>query len=631
MQGKAVTKSRRRSGRISLTVLLSIAIGLLIFISVGTVLFITAGANFRNTFELLRDSGELTISGLETSVRSYVDPAQDLADHVTRLVDDGTIDLANKEEVRDVLLGALGPSPQLSGIVIWDRQRRPVAVIKEADGSVETLRASFADNQALTEETAPETPTWSQPVTFGDATFISMQTALYRGDEYVGALATGIDTARLSALVREIGQELGMTAFILYGENRVLAHPLMRTTPADLTLGPALDQTLKLKTLAQFGDPVLAAYPRRKRDLPSQSANLENSIVEVNEKGYLFLTKEIDGYSPRPWRIGVYASVEDIGNQFFRLLASTAVAFLILLIAIFLGFLLARYLARPIIQLSKAEAQVGDLDLENIEIPRSSFIREINEQITAFHRMVDGLRTFETYVPKALVQRIISQGGSGEIVSSESNLTLMFTDIVGFTKLSENRSPGEVARLLNEHFAMVNECIEAEGGTIDKYIGDAVMAFWGAPDAQSDHAARACRAALAIRRRLQEARKTKPDDPRFRLKISIHCGPLIVGNIGAPGRINYTVVGDTVNTCSRIQDLCVQAYDGTSAAIILVSDQITMATDNSFEFEPAGSFQVKGKSKPVNVFRLDGEGGGVAMPTSSTAPGVVENPTATDS
>lgn len=626
-----VVKARRRGGRVSLTVLLSTAIGLLILISVGTVLFITAGANFRNTFELLRNSGELTMNGLETSVRSYVGPAQDLADHIVRLVADGTIDLSDKDEVRDVLLGTLGPSPQISGVVIWDKERRPVVVIEEADGSVESLQASFADDQALTDVTAPPKPTWSQPITFDDATFIGIQTGLYRDDEFVGAFATGIDTARLSALVREIGLELGMTAFILYGENRVLAHPQMRTTPADIALGTAPDQSLKLKTLAQFGDPVLAAYPRRERDLPGRSASFENSIVEVDDEGYLFLTKKIEGYSPQPWYIGVYANVEDIGDEFFRLMASTAVAFLILLVAIVLGFLLARYLARPIVQLSKAEAQVGDLDLENIQIPKSSFIREINNQITSFNRMLDGLRTFETYVPKALVQRIISQGGSGEIVSTESNLTLMFTDIVGFTKLSESLPPGEVARLLNEHFAIINQCIEAEGGTIDKYIGDAVMAFWGAPDPQSDHAARACRAALAIRQRLQQAGKTKPDDPRFRLKISIHCGPLIVGNIGAPGRINYTVVGDTVNTCSRIQGLCVQADDGKSAAIILVSDEITHATDNGFQFEPAGSFQVKGKSMPVNVFRLLGEGDEPAKTAGSLEPKPIQATTATDS
>ncbi len=601
---------RPRIGRVSLTVLLSTAIGTLILLSVGTVLTITATANFKNTFELLVNSGELTMGTLETDVRGYVDPAKDLADHMVHLVADGMIDVSNQQEIRDTLLGAIGPSPQISGIVVWDTERRPVAVLEEEDGVVQVFSQTLSDEQGLTEENVPSVPAWSEPVSFDGATFINMQSALYRDGEYVGAFATGIDTANLSALVKQIGRELGMTAFILYGDNEVLAHPDMQPTFGHSALsassagGPA-----KLKTLSQFGDPILAAFPQRESDLPGGSTTFETSVVELNDEGYLFLTKEIDGYGSKPWVIGVYASAEDIGDQFRRLLGSTAIAVLILIVAIVLGFLLARYLARPIIQLSRAEAQVGDLDLDNIQIPKSSFIREINDQITAFHRMLDGLRTFETYVPKALVQRIMSQGGSGEIISTESNLTLMFTDIVSFTKLSENLPPAEVARLLNEHFTIINECIEAEGGTIDKYIGDAVMAFWGAPDAQSDQAIRACRAALAIRRRMEQATKTKPDDPRYRVKISIHSGPLIVGNIGAPGRINYTVVGDTVNTCSRIQDLCVQADDGKSAAVILVSDQISGEADGAFCFEPAGSFQVKGKSQPVNVFRLIGDAG----------------------
>jgi adenylate cyclase len=602
---------------VSLTVLLSTAIGGLILLSVGTVLFITAGANFRNTFELLRDSGELTMSGLETSVRAYVDPAEDLADHMVRLVDKGLIDVADKQQLKDTLFGALGPSPQISGVVIWDSQRRPVIVLEEADGSMQTSEPSIADDQGPTEATAPPLPTWSEPVSIDGATYINMQTALHHGGQYVGAFATGIDTTRLSALVRQIGRELGMTAFILYGDNHVLAHPQMLPVTANIV--PEPDPSLDLKTLEEFGDPVLAAYPEREQDMPGGSENFENSIVEIGDEGYLFLTKEITGYSPQPWRIGVYTNLEDVSDQFRRLLGSTVVGFVILLVAIFLGYLLAKYLARPIIKLSKAEGQVGDLDLENIEIPKASFIREINDQIAAFHRMLDGLRTFETYVPKALVQRIISQGGSGEVVSSESNLTLMFTDIIGFTKMSENREPGEVARLLNEHFAIVNACIEEEGGTIDKYIGDAVMAFWGAPDEQADHAARACRAGLEIQKRMEQANRAATDDPKLRVKISIHCGPLIVGNIGAPGRINYTVVGDTVNTCSRIEDLCDGVDDGTSAAIILVSEQVVAETGGGFQFEPAGSFQVKGKSKSVNVFKLAGESDPDATSAESTA------------
>lgn len=598
-------KVRRGAGRVSLTVLLSTAIGTLIALSVGTVLFITAGANFRNTFELLRDSGELTMSGLESGVRDYVDPAEDLADHMVRLVAKGLIDVSDKQQLKDTLMGTLGPSPQVSGVVVWDPEQRPVIVVEETDGSLQTMEPGIPDDEGLSEATAPPSPTWSEPVSFEGTTYINMRTSLHHDGKYVGAFATGIDTARLSALVGKIGSELGMTAFILYGDNYVLAHPRMRVTTPDPSDG--LEDTLSLKTLAEFGDPVLAAYPSAERDLPRGSADFENSIVEIGDEGYLFLTKEITGYSPTPWRIGVYANVEDVSDQFIRLLVSTGVAFLILLVAIFLGYLLARYLAKPIIQLSKAEGQVGDLDLENIVIPKASFIREINDQVSAFNRMLDGLRTFETYVPKALVQRIMSQGGSGDVVSTESNLTLMFTDIIGFTKMSENLAPGEVARLLNEHFAIINACIEAEGGTIDKYIGDAVMAFWGAPEPQDDHAARACRAGLAIQQRMREIKPTKPSDPQLRVKISIHCGPLIVGNIGAPGRINYTVVGDTVNTCSRIEDLCDGVDDGKSVAIILVSEQVVAESGGGFQFNPAGSFQVKGKSKPINVFELSGE------------------------
>ena len=597
------------AGRVSLTVLLSTAIGTLIALSVGTVLFITAGANFRNTFELLRESGELTMASLESGVRDYVDPAKDLAEHMVTLVDEGLVSVSDKQQLKDTLLGSLGPSPQVSGVVVWDPERRPLYVAEETNGKIESNISDTPDEQGLTQDTAPAKPTWGEPISVDGATLINIITALYHNGEYEGAFATGIDTGKLSDLVRKIGSELNMTAFILYGDNRVLAHPSMQD--AILKPGTKPSDQLELKTLAQFGDPVLAAYPDRERDLPGpgqRGVNFENSIIEIDDEAYLVLTKQITGYSPTPWQIGVYANVEDVGDQFFRLFVSTGVAFVILLLSIFLGYLLARYLAKPIVQLSKAEGQVGDLDLENIQIPKASFIREINDQVIAFHRMLDGLRTFETYVPKALVQRIMSQGGSGDVVSTESNLTIMFTDIIGFTKLSENLAPGEVARLLNEHFAIINECIEAEGGTIDKYIGDSVMAFWGAPEEQEDRAARACRAALAIHKRMQHITPTKPDDPRLRLKISIHCGPLIVGNIGAPGRINYTVVGDTVNTCSRIEDLCDGVDDGQLPVIILVSEQVTEETGNGFQFSPAGSFNVKGKSQPINVFQLSGHG-----------------------
>lgn len=585
--------------------LLSTAIGLLIALSVGTVLFITAGANFRNTLELLRDSGRLTMSSLEDQLRTYVKPAEAVTNHVVRLVEEGLIDVENKDQLRLTLTGMLGAAPQVSGVALWDRNLQRLSVWLDEDG---TFKSEIADHRAELEQSGilaplemPDRPTWTPPVFLEDTTYVNIQTSLFNNGEKVGAFATGIDVADISTLARKLGGTLGMTAFVLYGEEHVLAHPQLKS----FSTVSELDPETNLLRIDGFNDPVLAGYPDREVDIgPRENVDFENSIVEVGGRPYLLLTKQITGYGPKPWQIGVYARLSDIDDQFRRLAVSTGVGFAIFLVSIVAGLFLARYLARPIIQLSEAAGQVGDLDLENINVPKSSFIREISDMISAFNRMVDGLQTFQTYIPRALVRRIISQGGSGEVVSTESHLTLMFTDIIGFTNMSENMAPGEVAKLLNDHFTDVNECIETEGGTIDKYIGDAVMAFWGAPDAQADQSARACRAALGIRKRMIESNNAGTKEHPLRIKISIHCGPLIVGNIGAPGRINYTVVGDTVNTCSRIEDLCDGVDDGETPAIILVSEEVVAETGDQFVFEPAGSFRVKGKSKALKVFAL---------------------------
>ena len=171
--------------------------------------------------------------------------------------------------------------------------------------------------------------------------------------------------------------------------------------------------------------------------------------------------------------------------------------------------------------------------------------------------MLRGLRWFEVYVPRALVERLMGLGTAGTLASVEREVTVMFTDIAGFTAFSEGRPAAEVAQFLNRHFAMVSESIEATGGTVDKFIGDGVMAFWGAPEAQPDHAERAARAALAIAQALRidnEARRAAGEVP-VRLRLGLHTGPVTVGNIGAPGRMNYTIIGDTVNAAQRVEAL----------------------------------------------------------------------------
>ena len=171
--------------------------------------------------------------------------------------------------------------------------------------------------------------------------------------------------------------------------------------------------------------------------------------------------------------------------------------------------------------------------------------------------MLAGSSGFQTYLPKSLVRRLMQRGHIANVLSEQREVTVLFTDISNFTGFSENLPADGVAAFLNRHFTLLVKCVEEEGGTIDKYVGDSLMAFWGAPDSQPDHAERAFSAALnmalAIRRE-NTARQAAGLEP-IRIRIGLHSGPAVVGNIGAPGRVNYTVVGDTVNVARRMESL----------------------------------------------------------------------------
>ena len=163
---------------------------------------------------------------------------------------------------------------------------------------------------------------------------------------------------------------------------------------------------------------------------------------------------------------------------------------------------MSRARARRIEGMCDIAYRLARLDVASCEIQPDSRIREFHDAAQAFGAVTAGLSWFETYVPKKLVLRLMQQAGDADVgASEERTLTVMFTDIRGFSTISERRSAGEIAELLNRHFEIVSTCIEAENGTVDKYLGDSVMAFWGAPERDEDHALRAVRAAAAKRAR----------------------------------------------------------------------------------------------------------------------------------
>jgi len=164
----------------------------------------------------------------------------------------------------------------------------------------------------------------------------------------------------------------------------------------------------------------------------------------------------------------------------------------------------------------------------------------------------------ERYHSPTVVQHLIAQGvlDNGRIIPVERDISIVFADIVGFTALSEKLSPQEIAHLLNCLFEEMIKSVFDAGGTLDKYIGDCIMAFFGAPEAQPDHADRAAQAALGMLARLDQLNEQKLWEEPLQLRIAINSGKAVVGDVGSSQRVDYTVLGATVNLASRMESVC---------------------------------------------------------------------------
>jgi len=220
----------------------------------------------------------------------------------------------------------------------------------------------------------------------------------------------------------------------------------------------------------------------------------------------------------------------------------------------------------------------------------------------------DTKRSFGKYVSPHIVQEIIENPQKLALGGEKKNITVFFSDIAGFTSISEKLGAEELVEQLNEYLDAMSEVILEQDGTIDKYIGDAIMAFWNAPIKQEDHAWRACKASLEYQKRLSEMNKERvaKGEMAFTARIGLNTGDMIVGNMGSTKRFDYTVIGDPVNLGARLEG--VNKVYGTD---IMISEYTYAQAKDDIEVRELDLITVKGKEVPVRIYELQamkGEG-----------------------
>jgi class 3 adenylate cyclase len=519
-----------------------------------------------------------------------------------RMVTDGTLDPANEPASTAYLSAALAETPQVAALAIIRTDLRQIRVERQG-GSVVARSISMRTVPGLHEafELAKSAgqPVWGELLWSErlNQPLVNIRTPLWREGVFIGILLTAVTVAELSAFVVDPSPTPGTATFILSGRESVLAHAALARAPALFT------SDRPLPGITEVGDRILASIWAPPHDTgPAAARGLyEGHAVIVDDVPYVFLSRELTGYSDQPWLIGRYMPLEGITSEVQRLERATWIGVMALLSAVAGAWLLGSAVERTILRLAQGTAAIRNLDLASARPLGRSRLRELDEAIGAYNALVVSLHWFETYVPRNLVRRLMAQGDQG-LAPEERRVTVLFTDTAGFTALAERLSAAQTAAFLNEHFRLLATCIEAEEGTIDKFIGDSLMAFWGAPERQPDQAARACRAARTMADAIiadNQHRRQQGLGP-VRIRIGIHTGSAIVGNIGSPGRVNYTIV----NIAQRIVDVAKEHLAEHDEVVALASDAVLQSADASCVTHSVGCYTLRGRREATHLVRL---------------------------
>jgi class 3 adenylate cyclase len=595
----------RTRWRPSILLVLMLGFGGLMAAAAGTLTYIGYDLAKRNTYELIATASRSVASERETAFKATLDPAENAVRYLAGAIERGELD-PHSSHIVGIMEGMITAAPQLGLVAFVEPDLTLVGAGRVLSGLQAGRRSVrvWPELRLILRDGESRTGLVWHGVTYVPSlheSFIIASWPVTHDQNYRGIAIAGVPlTALSSASTTDLPP--GTVDFVLRGKGEVLAHPSL----AGGSRGLSADHPIP--TTGDIGDPVLEAYENGEvKPIPAAQAfvNVSGGTVSVESGRFIVLYQEVAAYDTVPWRIGRYFPEARAAAILNRLTYAILAGVGVLAVTLLFAFVLARVMSRGIGRLASAAQRIAKLEFEGTAPLPGSLLAELDRAAGAFNAMRTGLAWFNTYVPRALVKRLMRMGDRAELAPVERELTVIFTDIVGFSTVGQRLTPARLATFLNRHFGMLAAAIEAEGGTVDKYIGDSVMAFWGAPGEDRDHALHACRAALAIAASMKgdnDRRRRKKLNP-VRLRIGINTGMAVAGNIGAPGRVNYTLIGDAVNMAQRIEQAG-HAVDDGADTIILISAATAAKLPPEIERREVGAHALKGLAGEHLLYRL---------------------------
>jgi adenylate cyclase len=416
--------------------------------------------------------------------------------------------------------------------------------------------------------------------------------------DYPGAIV-GVDLllSDLAHLTKQLSPGKNGVVAIYDTDGVMVAHP----TPEKIVTQNPTNNKLQLVSISEIDD--IRVRKARETAAHQQQSNIS---FAADGQDYIAYVKPVGNDGVADWNILSVANVADFTHELsanFR--QSLMIVGVVLVVSVLGNAFIANWVTFPILRLRKMADQITQLNLKNTEHIKSPF-----DEIEGLQKSMEGMRsaldTFLRFVPRELVRELIQSGQAAKVGGAKRKVTLLFTDIESFTTMSESMTPEQVMTQVSAYFEQMSFAIQSHRGTIDKFIGDAIMAMWNAPVEDDFHIENACRGALTARSVSEALNEELAESgaPIMRTRFGLHSGEALVGNVGASDRMQYTSLGASVNLAARIEGL--NKFYGTQ---ILASDAIRRGASSDFLFRRVDIVEAKGTTIPVTIYELLGERG----------------------